>query len=343
MPRVIPWLLLLTAIMRPAEPPQAMEQARRSYALAQQGDLAGAAAAIREAIRLAPGNPLYLAALGGIAARQGNAKESKECFRRAVDLDPRNPALRFQLARSQWESGELEPARANALMLASAQPGNHDIQKLLEGISLDLGAELARAQRYKAGLVIAEDTARRYPQSAQAQQMLGLFAMRNQQNPAAVKAYQKALALSPESAGISVGLGIAQTMAGQLPEAQHTFEDGIRKWPNDAEHYQAFGVLLLRMAEAGAGSAERGVAMLRKALDLNPALPEAHFQLGKWALEQGDPAAAVDHFSAALRNGDTSSKVHFALSRAYRAAGQADASARHAALFQKYKRAESAR
>jgi lipopolysaccharide biosynthesis regulator YciM len=97
------------------------------------------------------------------------------------------------------------------------------------------------------------------------------------------------------------------------------------------------------MAETGGDAEERALGMLRKALELNPELPEAHFQLGKWALEHGDTGAALEHLRAALRNGENSSKVHFALSRAYRAAGKADESARHAALFQKQKQAESTR
>ena len=110
--------------------------------------------------------------------------------------------------------------------------------------------------------------------------MLGLFLTRNQQNPAAVEAYQKALSLSPESSDISVGLGIAQTMAGMLPQAVQTLEAGIAKWPADAVHYQAYGVLLLRMAEEGAASEEKGIRMLQKALALDPLSPKPTINSG---------------------------------------------------------------
>jgi tetratricopeptide (TPR) repeat protein len=289
-----------------AEPPEAMQHARASYEFAKKGDLNSAAKEMRVAMKLAPENPLYLSALGGIAARQ-------------------------------WEAGELAEARENILVVAEAQPANEKTQNMLEEISLDLGAALAKDRRYKAGVLLAQDTARRFPASARAQQMLGLFLTRNQQNPAAVAAYRKAMSLSPETSGLSVGLGIAQTMAGLLPEAVQTLENGIRKWPSDAIHHQAYGVLLLKMSEEGAASEEKGVEMLRKALALNPALPEAHYQLGNLAIRRGDPGSAIEHLLTALRNGGQSSKVHFALSRAYRAADQPQESEKHAVLFREHR------
>ena len=247
-------VLILAVAMSAAEPPEAMQHARASYERAKQGDLAGAADEMRVAIRLAPENPLYLSALGGIAARQ-------------------------------WEAGQSAQARENAAIVADAQPGNTKAREMLEEISLDLGAELAKAADSKRGLHWLRILPKRFPASARAQQMLGLFLTRNQQNPAAVVAYRKALSLSPESSDLSVGLGIAQTMAGLLPEAVKTLEAGIRKWPDDAVHYQAFGVLLLRMADEGSDTEAQGVQMLAKALELQPALSEAHYQLGNLALE----------------------------------------------------------
>jgi tetratricopeptide (TPR) repeat protein len=292
-----------------AESPEAMQHARNSYELTQRGDLAGAAEEMRQAIRLAPENPLYFSALGGIAARQ-------------------------------WKAGDLAGARGNSATAADGQPGNAKSQDMLEEISLDLGAELARQHRFKAGVALAEDTARRFPSSSRVQQMLALFLTSNQQNPAAVEAYRKALALSPESSELNVGLGIAQTRAGLLSDAVETLQAGIRKWPGDAMHHQACGVLLLQMAETGSAPEDQGVAMLRKALQLDPTLSEAHYRLGNIALARGETNVALEHLLAALRNGDQSSKVHFALARAYRATGKPAEAEKHAALFLHQKQAE---
>ncbi len=302
-------VVVLAIALSAAEPPEAMQHARASYERAKQGDLDGAAAEMRVAIRLAPENSLYLSALGGITARQ-------------------------------WEAGKSSDARQNAALIVDARPDDAKAREMLEEISLDLGAKLAKTRRFKTGLALAQDTAQRFPASARAQQMLGLFLTRNQQNPAAVIAYQKALSLSPESSDLSVGLGIAQTMAGLVTDAVKTLEAGIRKWPEDAMHYQAFGVLLLRMADEGSATEARGVQMLLKALELQPALSEAHYQLGNLALKHGSSSNALEHLLRALRNGDQSSKVHFALSRAFRAAGNLPDSEKHASVFREQKERE---
>jgi tetratricopeptide (TPR) repeat protein len=302
-------LLLAAFAVCAAEPPEAMQHARASYELAKKGDLPGAAAQMRIAIRLAPDNPRYVSALGGIAARQ-------------------------------WEAGELASARDNLVAAADARPSDAKIEKMLEEASLDLGETLAKEHRFKTGVALAKDTARRFPESARTQQMLGLFLTRNQENPAAVAAYQRALSLSPASSDLNVGLGVVQTMAGFLPEAVRTLEAGIQKWPEDAMHYQAYGVLLLRMANEGSASQEDAVRMLRKALALNPSLSEAHYQLGNLAISRGEMDISLQHLAAALRNGDQSSKVHFALSRAYRAAGKSQEAEKHAQLFREQKQRE---
>lgn len=301
--------LLVALAVCAAEPPEAMQHARASYELAKKGDLPGAAEQMLIAIRLAPDNPLYASALGGIAVRQ-------------------------------WEAGEIASARDNLVVAADARPSDAKIENMLEEVSLDLGATLAKERRFKTGVALAKDTARRFPQSARAQQMLGLFLSRNQENLAAVAAYQRALSLSPESSDLNVGLGVAQTMAGALPEAVRTLEAGIQKWPEDAVHYQAYGVLLLRMANEGLASQEDAIRMLRKALALNASLSEAHYQLGNLALSRGQTDIALEHLLAALRSGDQSSKVHFALSRAYRALGKSQESDQHAEHFREQKQKE---
>src|SRR6476469_1183903 len=155
------WCLPQTA----AQPDDAMQHARRAYELARNGQSELAAAELAEAIRIDPGNALYRSALGGIYERAGKIEEAVSAFAEAVRLDPANAVLRAHL----------------------------------EKVSLDWGESLARSGRYRAGLVHARATAERFPQSARAWLMLGLFETRNQENLAAIAAYRRALALDPES------------------------------------------------------------------------------------------------------------------------------------------------
>ena len=291
-----------------AEPAEAMQRARHAYELARSGQSDLAIAELAEAIRIAPGNSLYRSALGGIYERQGKLEEALAAFLEAVRLDP----------------------------------GNRVLSAHLEKISLDWGESLARSRRFRAGLTHARATAERFPKSPRAWLMLGLFETRNQENLAAVAAYRRAAELDPESAEASVGLGIAQSRAGLASDAEATFEAGLKKFPNDAMHRQAYGVLLARMAESGDVPAVRAVEMLDSALALDPSLAEAHYQLGGLALARDDAASALVHFEAAARNGLDDSRLHYATARALRRLGRADEASRHADLFRKRKQAEEA-
>jgi superkiller protein 3 len=291
-----------------AEPAEATRRARRAYELARSGQSDLAIAELGEAIRIAPGNPLYRSALGGIYERQGKLEEALAAFNEAVRLDP----------------------------------GNRVLSAHLEKVSLDWGESLARSRRFRAGLAHARATAERFPKSARAWLMLGLFETRNQENLAAVAAYRRAAELDPESAEANVGLGIAQSSAGLANDAVATFEAGLKKYPGDAMLRQAYGVLLARMAESGDAPAARAVEMLESALALAPSLAEAHYQLGGLALARDDSASAVLHFEAAAQNGLDDSRLHYVAARALRRLGRTDEAARHVDLFRKRKQAEEA-
>lgn len=283
-----------------------MAHARSAYELARKGQEVAAIAELKEAARIAPRNALYRSALGGLYERQGKLEEAVTEFGEAARLDPSNPKL----------------------------------TERLESVSLEWGAVLARERRFRAGLVHARVTAVRFPKSSQAHLMLGLFEARNQQNLAAVAAYRRALELDPESAEASVGLGIAQSGAGLDKDARNTFELGLMKFPKDAINRQAYGVLLVRLAESGATPLERAVQMLHSALSLDPSLAEAHYQLGRLALAAGNAAAAAGHFAAAVHNGLDDSRVHYATARALRRLEKNDAAATHMELFRQRKQAE---
>jgi Flp pilus assembly protein TadD len=304
-----PALVLLLALALAAEPRAAMELAKRAYAASQDGRWDEAAAALREAARLAPANPRYRMALGGVLEKQGLPEEAVAEFAAALRLDNNNTQLRERL----------------------------------ETLSLDTGAQLARAGRFRTGLKLAQEHAALFPASPAGAQMLGLFLLRNHQNLAAVEAYQRALTLDPALADASVGLGIAQSEAGLTVEAARTFEAGLRRFPQDATHRQAYGILLGKLAETGdADAARRAAPMLLSALALNDQLAESHYQLGMLALAQGDAPAALARFERAAQSGLDDARLHYGAARALRRLGRLEEAEARMASFRQRKSAEEA-
>ena len=67
---------------------------------------------------------------------------------------------------------------------------------------------------------------------------------------------------------------------------------------------------------------ERGITLLREVIQLKPDYGEAHYELGKALLQQGDIKGAIESLEAAARLKPVASYVHYQLGRAYLAAGR---------------------
>jgi len=78
--------------------PEAHNGAGRAAMMAR--DWGRAESAFREALRLAPHEPVYQANLGIALERRGRGREAMQHFRRAVSADPGNPVVRRQLVHA---------------------------------------------------------------------------------------------------------------------------------------------------------------------------------------------------------------------------------------------------
>lgn len=323
--------VLIAALLLQAPDPMAL--AREAYELARGGRMAEAEGKLRAAIQAAPSNALLYSALGGLLSRMERPAEARQAFAEAVRLAPDNHAVRLQLAARQREAGELEPAWENARRLLEAKAADAQVREFARETALELGALLARQDRNRAGLAVAQQAASHFGDSAPVQEMLGLFERNNQQNVAAMATYRKALELDPRSEGAAVGLGIAAAAAGSPEEAAQAFEAALGKFPGHVPAKLAYAVFLLRQAEAGAAGMAKPVGMLEEVLKADPQSAEAHYQLGSALLAQNRATDALKHLKSAVSAGLDDTRVHFALARAYRRLGDPAAARRETELF----------
>jgi tetratricopeptide (TPR) repeat protein len=134
-------------------PPTAPTRARISCArvLIKQGELAGADAAIIEAVAQEPANPQFLDALGYLNAARGQTERALAAYRMAIDANPADGFAWYNTGVILFNQGELAAA-ADAFYgagLAYVKSGNYgqagkalaDLRDLAaEG--LDLGREI---------------------------------------------------------------------------------------------------------------------------------------------------------------------------------------------------------
>lgn len=218
------------------------------------------------------------------------------------------------------------------------------LEALKESNYLDLGTILIEANYLPVALEVAKKAIERIPKSSRAYALKGLIETRQNHYTEARQSYSQALERDPNSAEASLGLARAQWASGMNQESTATLEAGIRRFPQDALHYQELGMLLLKLEKPGDLTVEsRATSLLEKALVLDSSLAESHFLLGNLALAREQAQEALPHLEAAAKLDPSKSKIHFALSRAYRRLGRSDEATEEMRLHEKLKAAEEKR
>jgi len=314
----------------------ARQHASKADELVRNGDLKGAEAEMREAVELSPKEPEYLIRLGLVLSMQERPKVAALFFERALKLSPNNLTVRRHLAGSQWQSGRLDAAQENLEFILKAKPRDSEALLMLSMVLMDGG-------RFLDAHAAAEKAVKAMPSSDQAYAVKGMAEMRMQRYTEATKSYGRAAELNPQTPDVNLGSAMSLWAAGNTAESIAVFEQGVKRFPQDAYHCLEYGRVLLKSAKPDDSAAEtRAIGLLQNALTLNPSLPDAHYLLGDAALRKGDSEGALRHLEQAVRLDPGSSKIHFALSRTYRRLGRVEDSAREESEFQRLKSREEA-
>jgi Flp pilus assembly protein TadD len=156
-----------------------------------------------------------------------------------------------------------------------------------------------------------------------------------------VASYQRATQLDRANPEAWRGLAVAQFAAGMTGEALATFEKGLKQFPQDPLHYQEYAITLFKLAETGDENAEaRALDLMRTAMTMDGSLSQPSYYLGNLALQRGRASEALQYLEAAARLDHTNSKIHYALSRAYRRLGRGEDAAKEQRLYQELKALE---
>lgn len=228
---------------------------------------------------------------------QGHAKEAIHAFNRAIELDP-------------------------------AEESNH----------LDLVGVLLDHNEFTLAQEVARKTTESFPSSFRAYHLRAAVETRASDFSAAVSCYARAVELDPHNAEANLLLAQAQEMAGMGQAAETTLQRGMRLFPRDARHYQEYAVALLKDVQPGdAATKLRAAEFLQAAIHLDSALWESHYRLGGLRMEQGETSKALGELETAERLEPGSSKVRYALWRAYRRLGRDQEAAEQRQLFERAK------
>jgi len=116
--------------------------------------------------------------------------------------------------------------------------------------------------------------------------------------PKATKVADLAASLYPSLDETQVYAGLARLAGGKPAEASAAFRRAIEIDPNGAASARALNALAYEMK--GIGQRDFGLALLRAAVEIHPAVANLHDSVGEFLLEKGDRGAAIAAYRKAL-------------------------------------------
>lgn len=352
-------LLALLLVQAPAvaatSPPQAgsFDALARGAAVARDaGRTDDAVAAYRSATALRPEWDEGWWWIGALLYEQRRCEEADRAFARFLDLKPQAGRGWVLRGLCSFDRGEYAPA----------------IEWIQKGVALGLGPSAELQQAAATRLALAYVKTGQFELAIRPLTLLSRLAL---DAPGLVEATGLALlrlellpSEIPEARRDLVRkLGRAGSLhlARRGEEARRAYAEAVAAYPDEAGVHYAYGVFLLRSGD------EKGLAELRRAVelrprdvlahleiafellvrgdaagardaasravDLSPALFAGHVALGRAYVELGDLDGGVRELETAVRLAPESPETHFALARAYAKAGRSEDAARERALF----------
>ena len=347
----------------PAVPDAATIQLLQSGAAAiHQGKPADAESFFRRAIAAAPELPDAYLGLGMAELREGKADDAGASLAKALQLNPAIHGAHLFLGIAKYQTNNLDDALVSLRQEVKIQPDNVEALTWLGIVELGAGNpdQAVGPLDHAASLNPKDPTVLDYRGRAHAQ--------------VAQESYRALTALDPDSWRVHRALGEIAAESKQYESAAGEYQKAIEKQPNDADLYEALGEAYLHLSrpedatrayetelklnprngialynlgrlQVLSGDSQRGVALLRQAMDAHAQAAPTDYYLGMGLAQTGHPDEAVTWLEKSLQDGPSEyvkQGVYFQLLRVYKALHR-DQDAQHASEELKKLKAASAR
>ncbi|MCA3015928.1 MAG: tetratricopeptide repeat protein [Myxococcaceae bacterium] len=256
-------------------------------------DAAKAKALLDRAILSQPDEPTLRAERGALARAQDEVAVAIEHYGKAVELAPTDASLRFNLAEALQQATRLDEAIAGYRKALELDDG-------LTAARVNLGKALAEKGLFGEAKELLLAVSRDTLDDAEAHYNLGVVLLREGNASGAVKAFERALAISPRHAQALNNLGVAFDALADPKRALDAFRRATQADPTFAEAFFNLGMSCLKLDRPA-----EGTKAFERALKLEPSSSGPYVQLGTLYLKQGKRDRAVEAFKKALEAADT--------------------------------------
>jgi tetratricopeptide (TPR) repeat protein len=320
--------------------------------------------ALRKAVEDAPNQESYRT-LGEFYAVHAKMDEAIPLLRKASQLGPTDYKTSLQLGEALLEDRRYEEARQMFIGML----GRGDLPEVHQKL----------AQTYE-GLGMFQQAADEYANAdSQKPTEAALFGRGYElllaARPAdALRVYEDGISKYHQSTRIRLGKGTAQFFLGQVAESVNTFLESSDMDPADTRTYPllaaasgASSVQNTRVAasfqrflelapenaranyfcalalsrDTGVDNGPRIESLLRKAIQIDPELADAHMLLGQSYARRNNFADAIPEYEAAIRLDPNASEAHYQLANAFRRMGRMEESAQELQRFETIKTKEA--
>lgn len=244
---------------------------------------------LREAARLAPGNPLALRALGHASLAASKLEEAAEAFGRLAALRPELAEAHFGQGNALRDMGRVADAIQAYRRAVAADPRSPHAR-------INLGVLLQGTAAYEEAVSVLREAADLAPDSYAARYNLGYVLALQRRFDEAAEAYRSALKLDADSAAAHLNLGSVLQNQHKVDEAIASYRSAIAAAPDLVQaHINLAAALHEKLDAAGA------IEALRHATALDPTNIQAQVNLAQSLQAAGDSVGAEAAYRTALK------------------------------------------
>jgi tetratricopeptide (TPR) repeat protein len=299
--KLLTTFLLLFALAAPQQRAVDIDVVRQGSALIVSGKLEEARELYKNALLHTPGDPVLLFELGMISFRQRDWDHAIETFTESLKADPRNIKTLFYLSEAYFARPDLDRARETIAKAAQIVPNDAQVcQKYGEYLTATL-------ETRREGISWLEKARRLNPALEHIDFEIGKAQFELTDFQSATDNLEVAVHGEQRNGETSFLLAEAWSHLGDWEKARTYFEASLTRGYMNADAYYGLGQSLVQL-----GNSQAAIDPLRHALDLQPSMIQAHFQLAKAYRETGLSAEAeheTNLFAAMNGRTDTASEL----------------------------------
>jgi len=317
----------------------------------------------KKAVELDPKNYNTNHNLGEFYVQIGSIAQGATFLERAQRIKPDSYDNGYDLSLAYLETGRLSDARQQVTELLK-QKDTAELHNLLgqieekdgnfvpaanefeaaahadpsEGNLFDWGSELLLHRTFDPAIEIFRHAAERYPNSPRLAIGLGMSLYSRGNYDDAVKALLKAADLNPSDPSCYYFLSKAyDSSPSQAEDVIQRFRRFAELQPKNARslYYYAMSLWKGRRTQDAGVDVHQIESLLKKSVELDPKLAEAHLQLGNLYSDQGRYADAVPEYQNALEINADLADAHYRLGQAYVHTGQKDRAQEQLQVYQR--------